>query len=82
MYASRKWLNPISSDSSGSVCAFDGDVTDLDTDNKYTQRFLEVADCRGKVRLHQTSDDTKEHFIQKLKLLRYEIDEFIKHLES
>lgn len=81
-YNSRTWLNSINSDSTGSVVAFDGKVTDLDTGNKYTQRFLEVADCRGKVRLHQTSDDTKEHFIQKLKLLRYEIDEFIKHLES
>lgn len=81
-YSSRTWLNHGRSDSTGSVVAFDGKVTDLDTGNKYTQRFLEVADCRGKVRLHQTSDDSKEQFIQKMKILRDEINLFINHLES
>jgi hypothetical protein len=81
-YNSRVWLNALNSDSTGSVVAFDGMVTDLDTKNEYTQRFLEIADCRNKVRLHKTSDDNDEHFIQKMKLLRYEIDLFINHLEK
>lgn len=82
MYNSRIWLNPITSDSTGSVVAFDGEVTDLDTGKKYPQTFLEIADCRNKVRLHLTSDDTKELFIEKMKQLNYEINLFINHLEK
>jgi len=81
-YNRRTWLNPESCDSTGSVVAYDGEVTDLDTDRKFVQRFLEVSDCRNKVRLHQTSDDTPQDFIAKMKLLRDEIQLFIKHLES
>ncbi|PKQ69375.1 hypothetical protein BZG01_00105 [Labilibaculum manganireducens] len=82
MYNSRTWLNPTNSDSTGSVVAFDGEVTDLDTGKKYPQTFLELADCRNKVRLHLTSDDTKELFIEKMKQLNYEINLFINHLEK
>ena len=80
-YNRRTWLNSNKSDSTGSVVAFDGKITDLDTKKKYTQRFLEIADCRRKVGLHKTSDDTDEDFLNKMKLLRNEIDKFIKHLE-
>ena len=81
-YNKRTWLNPIESDSTGSVVAFDGEVTDLDTGKKYPQTFLEVADCRGKVRLHLTSDDTKEMFIEKMEKLRDEVELFINHLKK
>jgi hypothetical protein len=81
MYNKRTWLNSDKSDSTSSVVVFDGKVTDLDTKKEYTQRFLEIADCRNKVRLHQTSDDTKLEFIDKMKLLKKELDSFIKYLE-
>lgn len=82
MYNRRTWLNAETSDSTGSIVAFDGKVTDLDTDNKYTQRFLEIADCRNKVRLHKTSDDNDEDFLNKMKLLKSEIEQFIEYLEN
>jgi hypothetical protein len=82
MYIKRTWLNSSDSDSTGSIVAFDGKVTDLDSNNKYTQRFLEIADCRNKVRLHKTSDDTDESFLIKMKLLKNEIEQFINHLET
>lgn len=82
MYNRRTWLNAETSDSTGSIVAFDGTVTDLDTKNKYTQRFLEIADCRNKVRLHKTSDDNDDDFLNKMKLLKSEIELFIKHLEN
>lgn len=82
MYNKRTWLNSIKSDSTGSVVAFDGKVTDIDNERSYDQRFLEIADCRNKVRLHQTSDDTKEDFIEKMELLHYEIGAFIDHLKN
>ena len=78
MYNCRTWLNPTSSDSTGSVVAFDGKVTY--GDHLVDSTFLEIADCRNKIRLHLTSDDTREDFIQKMKILRTEIDLFIEYL--
>ncbi len=82
MYNKRTWLNAESCDSTGSVVAYDGKVTDLDTNNQYTQRFLEIADCHHKIRLHKTSDDTDKDFLDKMRLLKSEIDQFINYLES
>lgn len=79
-YNRRTWLNPIESDNTGSIVTFDGKVT---YDNKQEDStFIEIADCRNKIRLHLTTDDTKEDFIKKMKLLRNEIELFIKHLEN
>lgn len=79
-YSSRKWLNHENSRSTGSVVCFDG-MTEfsegLDRDS-----FIEIADCRGKVRLHKSSDDSLAEFISKLTLLRYEIDRFIDQLRT
>lgn len=80
-YNKRTWLNSDKSDSTGSIVAYDGMVTDLDTNNKYVQRFLEISDCSKKVRLHKTSDDTDEDFLNKMILLRNEIELFIQYLQ-
>lgn len=82
MYNKRTWLNAKNSDSTGSIVAFDGKITDLDTNKKYLQRFLEISDCSNKVRLHQTSDDIPKDFIIKMKLLKSEIEQFINYLEK
>ena len=82
MYNKRTWLNAENSDSTSSIVTFDGKVTDLDTKNEYTQRFLEIADCRNKARLHKTSDDSDKDFLDKMKLLKSEIEQFINHLEN
>lgn len=82
MYNKRTWLNADTCDSTGSIVAFDGKVTDIDTKNEYTQRFLEISDCRSKIRLHKTSDDSDEDFLNKMKLLKSEIEQFINHLEN
>ncbi len=82
MYNKRTWVNTENSDSTSSIVAFDGKVTDLDTKNEYTQRFLEIADCRNKVRMHKTSDDSDGDFLNKMKLLKSEIELFIDYLEK
>ena len=79
-YNKRTWLNSIKSDSTGSVVAFDGKVTDF-KGKEYNSTFLEIADCQNKIKLHQTSDDTRKDFIKKMKLLNSEIEKFISHLE-
>lgn len=80
-YNRRTWLNPLKSDSTGSVVAFDGRVIDFEGKD-YQETFIEIADCHHKIRLHITSDDTRKEFTTKLKLLSFEIDRFIKHLET
>jgi molybdopterin synthase catalytic subunit len=82
MYNKRTWLNSDTSSSTGAVVAFDGKVTDLDTGVKYKERFLEISDCRHKITLHLTSDDSDEDFLNKMILLRQEIDEFIEYLKK
>ena len=80
MYNKRTWLNIENSDSTSSIVAFDGDVTYKN--EPIESRFLEITDCQTKIRLHQTTDDTKENFIAKMKLLKSEIEQFINHLEN
>lgn len=80
MYNKRTWLNHIKSDSTSSVVAFDGKVTY--NDQSVDERFLEIADCRNKIRLHQNTDDNKKDFIIKMRLLKSAINAFINHLEQ
>lgn len=80
MYNKRKWLNSRVSDSTGSIVAFSGKVTH---DNKKVDwTFLEISDCSNKIRLHQTTDDSRQGFINKMKLLKNEIELFIEYLEK
>ena len=81
MYNKRTWLNKETSDSTGSVVAFDGTVVDFEG-KQYRNTFLEIADCKHKITLHVTSDDTQEDFIEKLRLLNSDIELFINHLEN
>ena len=80
MYSKRVWLNEENSPSTGSVVAFDGFVRD--DKEKWRSTFLELSDCYGKARLHKASYDSTEDFIEKMKLLRNEIDSFIDYLEK
>jgi hypothetical protein len=80
MYNKRLWLNKDNSPSTGNVVAFDGEVTWKD--EKIRSVFLSVSDCSVSARLHKTDDDTIEDFIDKMKLLKDEIELFINHLET
>ena len=79
-YNSRKWLNNEKYLSTGCVVCFDG-MTEF-SERLYRDSFIEIADCRGRVKLHKSSDDSSAEFIHKLTLLRYEIDRFIDHLRT
>lgn len=79
LYNKRTWLNTPGSPSTGNVVAFDGMVSWHD--EKIRSVFLSVSDCNVCARLHKTDDDTIDDFINKMKLLRENIDEFIHHLE-
>lgn len=78
MYNKRTWLNKNDSPSTGNVVAFDGDVTWRD--EKIRSTFLSVSDCSVSARLHKFQDDTIDDFIDKMKLLKEEIELFINYL--
>ena len=80
MYNRRTWLNKNDSPSTGSVVAFDGET--LWKGKKIRNTFLSVSDCFVSARLVKTDDDSIGDFIDKMKLLRNEIDLFISHLEK
>lgn len=80
-YNKRTWLNAESSDSTGSIVAFNGKVNSYDK-GELDWTFLEISDCQTKIRLHRTIDDSKEDFISKMELLKNEIQLFINHLKN
>jgi hypothetical protein len=79
-YSRRIWLNSENSRSTGSMVCFDGNTEFSDGYARDT--FIEIADCRTKVRLHKSSDDSVSDFIQKRSVMRDEIDSFIDQLKS
>lgn len=79
MYNKRTWLNKDNSSSLGSVVAFDGEVKYSDATERTT--FLAISDCSKTIKLIKNTENI-EDFIEKMKLLKNEIEQFIKHLEN
>ena len=77
MYNKRTWLNRENSPSMGSVVAFDGDVKYSDGVERTT--FLALSDCGKTIKLSRNTESI-EDFIDKMKLLKSEIDSFINYL--
>jgi hypothetical protein len=80
-YNRRTWLNKENSPSNGNVVAFDGMRKDYDG-KEYRSTNLSIGDCHEWVRLHKTEDDTMDDFIDKMELLKNEIQLFIEHLKN
>lgn len=79
-YNKRTWLNKDNSPSTGNVVAFDG-ITAW-REKKERNTFLSISDCNVSIRLHRIDDDSVRDFIDKLQLLKSEIELFIEHLEK
>ncbi len=79
MYNKRTWLNKIDSPSLGNVVAFDGEVRYSDEIERTT--FLAISDCSKTIKLIKNTENI-EDFIDKMKLLKQEIELFINHLEN
>ncbi len=80
MYNKRTWLNKPDSPSTGNVVAFDGVTAWKGVNIRDT--FLSISDCNNSIRLHKIDDDSTEEFIDKMKLLKNEIEQFIGYLEA
>lgn len=79
MYNKRVWLNKDDCSSTSNMVAFDGDINY--SGEIIRTSFLKICDCRNSIKLHQAEYDTVDDFIEKMKLLRDEVDLFVKHLE-
>lgn len=78
-YNKRTWLNKNDSPSIGSVVAFDGEIKYSDATERTT--FLAISDCHHAIKLIKNTENI-EDFIEKMKLLKIEIELFINHLEK
>lgn len=79
LYNKRTWLNKNDCPSLGSVVAFDGEVKYSDGTERTT--FLAISDCGKTIKLIKNTENI-EDFIEKIKLLKQEIELFINHLET
>ena len=79
MYNKRTWLNKDTSPSLGSVVTFDGDVEYSNGNERTT--FLAISDCHHTIKIIKNTESI-EDFINKLNILKTEIDYFIKHLNK
>ena len=82
VYKSETWLNPKTSPSTSSVVCYDGETVIPGTDKTERRTFIEIGACYDKIRLHRYDGDTPEDFINKLKLLKRDVNKFIMYLEK
>lgn len=80
LYSQRIWLNDEDSPSTGNAVAYDGIVDDYG--EPYHSTFLNVSDCHVTAHLHKAQYDTTEDFLNKMRLLRDFISDFVNHLEK
>jgi hypothetical protein len=80
-YNKRVWLNDSDSEYTGSVVSFDG-IVERVKNRLVDTTFLELSDCVGKVNLHKAPSEDMKRFINKLRLLSNEVNEFANHLEK
>ena len=81
-YNKRTWLNNLGSHYTGSiVCSH---FTDLENRGKHLDEymFVEFSDCHSKIRIHKDNNLSKQDFVDKLKLIQNELQQFITHLSE
>jgi hypothetical protein len=82
-YSKRTWLNDPEKESTGSVVCFSGLSSWIGAGNTKPPwtRFIEIADCRRKITLHQSDTDSDKEYIEKIEILLEEITQYLGHLK-
>lgn len=81
-YKKTIWLNDPESSSTGSIVCYDGSLQYEDTGDRMVPcRFVEIADCHQKVRLHQTHVDTLDEYKNKIDALILGLTAYRAHLD-
>ena len=83
-YNEREWLNPHDSPSTGSVVAYDGEwvYNENGKEEKTRNMFIEFASCHDKCKIHKTTQDTVEEYINKVRKLYDHIGRYLCYLED
>lgn len=79
-YSTKTWLNPVDSYATSYIACYDGSVKD--GGSEYNTKFISIADCRKALRIYKTEEDTVENYINKLSLIRDDLDKYIEHLKK
>lgn len=83
MYNKRVFLAANTIPSTSSIVCYEGPVSWISRDRPDdTEKFVEIANCASKIRLHQVDIESDDEFIEKLVCLRNEVDQFIEHLRQ
>lgn len=80
----REWLNPHDSSSTGSVVTYNG-IWKYDENGEQkedVQMFMEFASCHDKCRIHKTSQDSEQDYLNKVRKLYEHIGRYLQHLET
>lgn len=82
MYNTRTWLNPLGHSSTGYIICFDNIVNE--NGDEYDDSYIKIGDCKNGVTFHKwnVEPNAEEMFLNKLKLMSNEINNFIKYLEN
>lgn len=78
-YNQRVWLNKHSSSSTGSIVCYSGNAnwTEEGQNVPAVTRFVEVADCHNKIRIHQGQLETLQEFINKVELMQKTLSDYL-----
>ena len=78
----REWLTKIGDPATPSVVSFAGNTIWSGDEHQSEFFLLEISSCHDKVRLHKTSDQTKEDWIEQMEKLHNHIGRYLEFLKS
>lgn len=82
-YNKRVWINQPGNASTGAIVCFSGLSNWTDREgNREVAHFIEISDCHCKIKLHYGQYDTKDEYVEKLRLLKDTIGDYIVYLEN
>ena len=80
-YNSRVFLNNEESIGDSTMRCFDGGY--IDENGKFEDiTYITISDCYSKIKIHPIVGESKENFINKVELIKYELDKFLTYLKT
>jgi len=82
-YNDRLWLNDERISSTGSIVCYSGESSWKKPNSEEPEhtRFVEIADCHSKVRIHQSDLESLQEYIDKIREMKKALERYIQRLE-
>jgi hypothetical protein len=80
-FVRKEFISPIEKQSTATIIAYHGSIINYDGDLE-EGGYLEMSDCRRKVRIHTSSDHTPEEYIALVRKIEKVCKEYADFLES